>query len=479
MSLVLSLVLMFSTVKPAKAFYLEVPEFFKVAVKYLKSKSAIAQEGGTVAPAPSSDPTFQPSQPPPPPSDQPPAMPPPVQPPQDGGTSNDQQFQDLRQGAQQMDTNLRKFDSMMKDSERSGREINPNVRDNFNQARDMVNKSKSAQGPQDLEGVDVEKLDRSMESLDESRQEIAQQEQRLKSMRRNLSGMERGVTMFEKQVARLAKQGITVPENASAAIQKIKDAITKIKETEDADEADEVMQELPELMDALNESRQELEMLSRWPQTLKQLDRELKRFTQELKRSKTIVDRLAKKEIDLSQTYTMFEEAVNKLKAVRDEAVEKVKSGNGQEAFELIENDFFGQMQDVWEHQRVIQMMSNLGRFTSEFKRGVSDAERTISSLKRKKIATSDLESILAEVKTKGEEVKALLKTSPVDEEAVMSLLQELEDLRQQFEDRRSELTGDEEARPWEGGKQNFKAVELPSGLNQFIKKEPTSELIQ
>ncbi len=482
-SLLLSLVLTFSVTQPAKAFYLEVPEFFKTALKSLQSKKALAQEGGTVAPT-SPPPPSNPTPPPPPNPTQPPSPPvdsgsfkPPALQPQEGQTpGNNLEFKQLHQGAEQMDNGLRKFDSMMKGSERDGGKLPPGTRDNFDRAQGMVNKSKSAQNSEDAQNINGDELDQSMRSLDQSRQEMMQKERRLKDMRRMLSGMERAVTMFERQVTKLTKQKIAVPQNVTDALQKVKDVIAKLKATEDADEAEELMQDLPDLMDTLNESRQQLEMLSRWPQTLKQLDRELKNLTRELSRSKAVVDRLLKKEIDLTQTYSQFEAAVNKLKGVRDEAVAKVASGNAEEAFELLEEDFFGQMQDVWEHQRVIQTMSNLGRFVSDFSRGVNDANRTIATLKRKKIDTSDLEGLLVEIKAKGEEVKTLLKAQPLDDEAVMSILQDLENTRQQFENQRGDLLGEEETRPWEGGGQNFKSLELPPGFKQAAKKEPVSE---
>ncbi len=488
-SLLLSLALMFSVTQPAKAFYLNVPEYFKTALKSLQSKKALAQEGGEVAPAPAPLPPPPPSdsiQPPPPPPPSPsgdsgsfqPQNPPP--PPQEGQfqpqegprPSDDQQLQQLHRGAEQMDHGLRKMDSMMKNSERKGMRMPPNVREKFDQTQNMVDKSRSAQGSEDVRGINGEELEQSMQSLDQSREEVQQKERHLKNIRRSVTGMERGISMFEKQVAKLTKQNITVPQGVTDALQKVKDTIAKIKAAEDPDEVQELMQDLPDLMDTLNESRQQLEMLFRWPQTLKQVDRELKRLTQELKRSKTIVDRLAKKEIDLSETYNQFEAAVNKLKSVRDEAVANVASGNSEEAFELLENDFFGQMQDVWEHQRIIQTMSNLGRFVSEFNRGIKDANRTIASVKRKKIDTANLESLLAEVKAKGEEVKTLLKASPIDDEEIMSLLQDIENLRQQFESQKGDLLGEEETRPWEGSKQNFKSLELPPGFREAAKKE-------
>ena len=232
------------------------------------------------------------------------------------------------------------------------------------------------------------------------------------------------------------------------------------------------MQDLPDLFNSLNDSRQQLELLSRWPQTIKQVDKQLAQLSKELGRDKSLVDRLSGKGINLAAEYGQFEEAVNKLKAARDTAVSKVQNGDAQEALDTLESDFFAQMDDVWQHHQVIQMMSNLGRFAVEFKRNLSGFEREVKNLQRRKIDTSDLEDLIAEAKSKGEEVSAMLKNSSIDPESVMSALQELETIKQQFTARRSEISGEETQRPWQGGGQTFNSLELPAG---FSGQRPTA----
>ncbi|MBI5230519.1 MAG: hypothetical protein HY981_04455 [Candidatus Magasanikbacteria bacterium] len=312
-------------------------------------------------------------------------------------------------------------------------------------------------------GNDQENGDNGMSEKQQQQQEARQKQmekQQLAQMKKGMKGMEQGINMFDKQITKLTKQGIVVPTECSDNLTKVKTVIAAVKTAETFEAVQEAgIEDLQEAMQSLDGCRQQLEMLARWPQTIKQLNSEIKRLESALKRDKSIVAKLSKQGIDLSDEYNAFETAISGLKAVRDEADSKIKSGDSEGAFSALEDRFFGAMQDVWQNDRIIQTMSNLGRFTSDFKRGIADAQRTIKSLKRSKVDTSALEDVLAQSQAKGQEIFALLKTKPLDEEAVMSALQELEDLRQQFDAARQELSGAQESRPWEQGPQQFKQI--------------------
>ena len=232
-------------------------------------------------------------------------------------------------------------------------------------------------------------------------------------------------------------------------------------------------------MQNIDENRQQLEVLARWPQTLKQVNQQLTKLTRELKKSKAIVDRLAKKDIDLQAEYTAFADAVAKLQSVRDDAVAKIAAGNSEDAFTALEDDFFGQMEDVWQNQRVIMMMSNLGGFATSFKQNINQSNSIIKRLKLKKLDTTELASLVAEANAKGQEVIALLKVKPLDADTVTSALEDLENLRQEFSDKVSELTGEEAAMPWEQGPQQFKQVQMSPDVQKFMPQKQESQMPQ
>ncbi|MDO8499382.1 MAG: hypothetical protein Q7S66_01840 [bacterium] len=311
-------------------------------------------------------------------------------------------------------------------------------------------------------------FDESRQAEDDTRQKM-DSERRMKDMKRGVTGMEKMVKAFEKQLNKLAKQKITMPATVTENLTKIKEAIAGIKNASDPEQAEDLMQELPDLMNNLNETRQELEMLARWPQTLKQVDRQLNQLKKTLKKSKTTVDKLATKGIDLSSVYDKFSEDVAKLETARNAAVAAVQAGNATDGFEVLENDFFTELEDVGQNQQTIMMMTNLSRLPSELKRAVKQTEREIAKLKKQKEDTVELESMLAELKSKQAEITGLLAQKPVDPEAIKDVLLELQEIRAQFEDRIDADHGENEQMPWEGGKQQFNQLSVPTQFNQFI----------
>jgi len=275
-------------------------------------------------------------------------------------------------------------------------------------------------------------------------------------------------------VTRLAKSKIVVPADVTENIAKLEAIIAQVKTAKTTEEIDAIdFESMQSLMQDMDESRQKLEQLARWPQTLKDVNRQLTQLQRELKRAKSIADRLVKKGMDVQDLYNSFADAINKLKSVRDSAVEKMSAGDGEGAFDLIENEFFGQMEDVWQHFRVLNMMANMGQFTAEFKREMAQAQLMINRLKRQKKDTSELEAILQQVKEKGQEIQNMIKTKDFDEETIKDAFEEMENVGQEFEAKVSELTGQEEQMPWEKGPQQFRRVEMSSDMQKFIPQKP------
>ncbi|GEM_PF-2996709 len=388
--------------------------------------------------------------------------------------NNKRQLEDMKRGAQQMSMGLKNFEFMLKRLQQEKIEIPKEIQEKLSQAKKLIETIKSTQSTAEFQGIGGDELQEIFSELEEFRMNFAENELRVRDVKKMTRGMENGFKGFEKQLTKLEKQKIAIPEKTKETLNRMKIIFASLKTAKNWDEMEAAgVEELQELMQDLDENRQEIEYLSRWPETLKQVDRELKRLTQELKRTKTISDKLLKKEIDISGIYAEFESGIASLKDARERAVNSVKEKDIESAIDILENEFFGAMSDVWENHRIIMTMNDLGRFSSEMKRGISDAQRQIRELKRKKISTSELEVILAQAKGKGDEIAKLMKAKPLDLDAVLSGLQELENFREWFEDTVAELRGDQETLPWEEGPKVFKErPELPSEWEKVIPKK-------
>jgi len=516
-------------VPPAKSFYFELPQIFKAAIQTLRANQALAQDGVETQPIISPIPTpadgsqqlLQPPQlqPQPFPSDS--TQPAPNNNPQpstclvngveqqggcdqwnqpngtqDGGEmgrptdkpknfkqregqqeqgqregqqgpenmrgpDNARILKDIKRGAQQVARQLKQFEAVVARFEKKGVVISSDIKTKIEELKTIIEKFLSATADEAMD-LDMSELGQKMGDLEEERRNLEQMDNIIREMRR----IERNVKIFEKQVQKLAKQNVAVPAAVSESLEKVKAAITDIKAGK-MENAENIF----DLMRDLDENRGQLEMLARWPQTVKEMDNQVKNLERKLKRSKLIVDRLNKKGIDLSAVYSQFESAVAKIKETRDAAKAKIQE-SAEDAFDMVQNDFFGQMDDVMENQRTIMIMSNFGRFQSDFARETNKAAQQIKTLKRQKIDTIELEDLLAQAKTKGAEVKGLFNVKPLDVDAVIEALGEVENLKQEFDNKMAELTGAEDQMPWEKGPQQFKRMEVSPNLDKWIPRQ-------
>lgn len=365
------------------------------------------------------------------------------------------QLQNMKNNMKPMENNLKQFEKQMKANEKKGLTMSPEAQQKLAGVKAKIETLKNTASAEELQNFDMGELNNDMQELEQTRREAEESQRRVQDMQRNMKGAEQGLTQFERQVNTLAKKKIAIPAELKDTIAKIKTIFAVVKKAKSWEEMEAAgVEDLQDLMMSLDEYRQQLEMLSRWPQTEKQINQEIKKLDTQYKRSQSTVAKLAKKGIDMAAELAAFKEAIDKIKSVRADVVAKIKSGTSEDiqaAFDLLESDFYGQMEDVWQYQRIIDTMSNLGQFQSQFKQRIKQAQTMIRKLKSQKIDTADLAAALNELNVKGNEILAMLKEKPVDQEAVMDALQEMEGLGADFENLVGETGGGQDM-PWEQG---------------------------
>ncbi len=396
---------------------------------------------------------------------------------QDQQKNQERMMQDVKRNVKQMESGLKRLETAFKNAEAKGIVIPAEVKDKLKEARSVLEATKSAQTAEAMQEIDMGALNEIMQSLDQSRQDIVDGAQRLDNIKRGVKSMESGIKTFESQITKLVKQKIVMPTEVTDNLNKVKAIISAVKNAKTMDEMEAAgAEDLQEAMQNLDESRGQLEMLARWPQTLKQLNSELTRLNTELKKAKTMVEKLKKQDIDLSDTYAQFEAAVAKMKTVKEEAEKNIKAGGSAEVFDAIQEDFFGQMEDTMQYQRVIMTMSNLGRFASDFKKGIAQAQSQIRKLKAKKIDSGTAEAILNDLNNKGKEILVMLKAKPINEDDITLALEEMEGLGQDLSNEISALTGEEDVMPWEQGPQQFQQPQMPNNWQQLMPQQSQTQ---
>ena len=378
-------------------------------------------------------------------------------------------IKDIQRGAKQMEGPVNRFDQQLLQAEKSGGVVSPEMKEKVSQARELITKIKSSTTAEEIGDDSVGQLQEIVSDLDQNGREVFEKIQRLNNVKRDIKNLKRNVANFDKQISKLTKQNITVPQDTADNIAKLKTIVSAVENAKTWDEVESAgLEDMGDLMQNLGDSQQNLEKLARWPQTLKQMDRELKNFNIQIKKSKITVDRLTKKGIDLTENLANFSAEVDKLKSVRDEANSKIQSGDSEGAFDLVENDFFNRMDDVRENQQIIDTMTNLGRFGSDFKNGLNGLKREIADLNKKGEDTGDIQSFYDETKQKGDEILALMKAKPIDTDAIISALEELKNSRQQGMEIVEKMGGGEPM-PWEKGQQQFQQLHMPSTMSQYV----------
>ncbi len=375
----------------------------------------------------------------------------------------------FKKGAKQMNGMLNNFQQQIKGTQRNGA-FPPKIQSKMEEAKGLIDKIQDANSTSELGNDTVDQLQGVMGDLQQSGEQAIAETKRLAGMKKEMGGLEKNIANFQKQLDKLARQGISAPSNVSDNLAQIKTILDAIKNAQSMDDAQSAgMENMGELMSNLNDSRQQLEMLSRWPQTSKQIDKQLKTFDRSLSKDRNLVDKLAKQGVDISDTYQKLADGLAQMKAVRDQAADKIKSGDADGAYDLLQNDLFDKTDDLREQQSIFDTLSNLGRFNSDFKRETSNSKRTLARLSKDGQDISDLNNQLAEINQKGEELSAALKVKPIDIESVSNQLEELSGLRQDFQNAIQELSPDNSPKPWEQGRDQFQDLKVSKNLSNLL----------
>lgn len=284
--------------------------------------------------------------------------------------------------------------------------------------------------------------------------------QRLEQMKRGLTGFINSMNRVKKQVAQYAKKGVTIPDDLKQAVGKVEEIAEKIKNAQTVEEVEELPAEVEEVASVIQEWLPQLPRLAAIPQVLKQASREMSK----VKRVYANDERKAKKsKMNLSDVLGEFKTAINEQQTLLNEIKGQIAT-DPAEALDRLQDEFFGNMDNMWEKEQAIQVLLNLQSGINQISRELKAADKVITNLKKKKIDTTELASLLSEAKIQYEEVKKLAAVKPIDADAVVDAVDELMDAKQLFNDKVEELTGENEFASNIPREQSFN-LNLPEGF--------------
>lgn len=322
-------------------------------------------------------------------------------------------------------------------------------------------------GPQGGPGGEGQGGPGGMSEEDQQKFQQQQDERMLKDIKRGLTQMSRGLAPMNNQIVKIEKQGATVPQELKDTITKVTNLLIVVKS---ATTMDEILaagfEDLQDWMQIINDGRQTLEMTARWGQTQKQVASQLKKLQKVLDRDRALV---AKSKFDLSGALTAFQAAITELQNSAATAADLAKSGDIEGAYNELQDNFFDKMDDVYQNDQVIQTLLHLSKFDKEFQRQLNQMKKTVANLKRKKIDTTEMESLLGQISDKGGEIKALINVQPFDQDAVEAAMNDLQDLTQQLQGLIEDATGQQQEMPWEQGRDQFKQMQVPQSIGNMF----------
>jgi hypothetical protein len=295
----------------------------------------------------------------------------------------------------------------------------------------------------------------------QEQQQQQMDQQRLQMMKQSLKQFTKEVSRVKSQVQSLQKKGVNVPAELSQAITQVEGMADKVKNAQSADDIEGDMSDFQDAASTIRDWMPRLGRLAQLPQMLKQADKEIskveKAYTSDSKRVKSA-------KLDLSDALAAFRQAIDGQKAVLDQA-KQLNTSDPEEAMNTLQDDFFGNMDNVWEKDRVIQMAVNVKQGISQMTKEFKDADKTIKTLQKKKIDTADLEPLLTDGKAEFEQLKVLAAQKPIDLESLKDEIERMMEIKQQYSDKLQELTGDTGyALPQQPQGQNFQ-FNLPSSF--------------
>lgn len=308
------------------------------------------------------------------------------------------------------------------------------------------------------------------QGLSEEEEQERQQEmdqKRLEMMKKGLTRFIREINRAKANINLYKNKGIALPQELTETLTKVDEVAKAVKEAKGPDELEMAVSDLNDQMQLIQEWIHKLPRLVQLPRLLKQADLQIKTLDRTYlnlgRRAKT-----AKLTEDLKEIFAEFKTAIDEQKTMLAEIKESAKT-DLETAMDNLEQEFFSNLDNVYSHQRTIEMALNIKQGLNKISLEMKRADQTLKTLKRKKVDITELTELLNTAKSQFTELKTLAAIKPFDPEAVIAALDELMTSKQEFDDLVEELTGQSSFQPQLNPlpQQNFQ-FNLPDGYLNY-----------
>jgi hypothetical protein len=262
----------------------------------------------------------------------------------------------------------------------------------------------------------------------------------LARLKKNTKGMQHAIDAMNKAVAGVTAIGYSTPADIAASIAK---AVAAIKTIQNATTLDDSVQnaidDFSAFTDVLDANIENLMLLSKFPHITAASDRAMTRLQKFFDDTKA---RLADAPIDMTDNFNAVKAKVDALNDVNNKAKDLAKSGKAQEAFDMLENNFFPGLEDASQSIGLLNAIKGISRASIGVSRGIKTAQKIVDRVKGQGIDMADAQAIVDEASAKLVDFTALIKTPGFDLDKAMSYLEDLDKLRDDFMNKVDDLVG-------------------------------------
>lgn len=242
--------------------------------------------------------------------------------------------------------------------------------------------------------------------------------------------MEKNIAQIEKTITKATEAGATISADVSDAITAAKAGVATVKSaTEMNEDVQMAMEDVQTAMTTVREVLPELKVFVDFPKIQKQAEKALSTLTKSVEK---VASKLTKAGFDTSSTQ-VAQESIAVLKKALDDAKASVKAGDAEEAMTILQEDFYGNINDAYQSVGMLNGLINAQKTVKVITKGIASAEKVVAKLKAKNIDTTEAQSAITSAKAKLTELNTALKASPVDTDTVQTLMEEINALRDQY----------------------------------------------
>ncbi len=278
----------------------------------------------------------------------------------------------------------------------------------------------------------------------QKKQEEEQNKQCLKQMQKGVGQMARPVKELEAKIAKIERQKATAPAAAKELVAKMKVALQAVKDATTCDEAQAAQEELSGMMEDMQDIFMQLEFAAQAPKIVKQIKQGFGMMDKMWKRA---LANASKSKVDLSEQVAKGQAIYNELKAMFDQMIAAVSSGDFEQMQSMMEagDGAEEKRQELEDVIQTIDAVRNTGQMLKGLNQHLAGLKRGVSQLKRQKKDVTEINGCLAAGTTAVTAVKTAAAAKPVDLDALVDAFEGANDILGQCDELIGTASGQEQ----------------------------------